>query len=232
LAPKGSDTLAGITLLAQLPDAALAAIEKQCVWRRFANHEQIIDRDSESRDIYFIAKGQVRVVNYSASGREVSFDDVEAGGFFGELSAIDGRPRSASVVAMTDTIVASLSSNVFNHLIEEHPQVALAMVRRLAEVVRRATDRIMDLSTLGAHNRVHAELLRLCRQHDDSGNTATIDPAPIHADIASRVSTTRETVARVLSDLARNGLVSRRKHGLIVHDVGRLEDLVEDVKEG
>ncbi|MCP4329056.1 MAG: Crp/Fnr family transcriptional regulator [Alphaproteobacteria bacterium] len=230
MAKNNTENLDGIKLLANLPQVTRDKLTKQCTWRRFAAHEQIIDRDSDSRDIYFVTKGRVRVVNFSLSGREVSFDDLDAGGFFGELSAVDGQPRSASVVALSDTVVAALSPNVFKQILKDNPDVSLAIVERLAEVIRQATDRIMDLSTLGAHNRVHAELLRLSRhgKHDD--NKAVIDPAPIHADIASRVSTTRETVARVLGDLSRNGLVSREKSALIVHDVERLESLVEHFK--
>jgi len=57
-----------------------------------------------------------------------------------------------------------------------------------------------------------------------------IAPIPVHSDIAARVSTTRETVARVLSDLSRDGLVERRADALVVRDVSRLETMVEDVR--
>lgn len=75
-------------------------------------------------------------------------------------------------------------------------------MRELARLLRQSTDRIMDLSTLGANNRVHAELLRLARSDAGDGRRATISPIPSHSEIASRVSTTRETVARALGDLA------------------------------
>ena len=101
---------------------------------------------------------------------------------------------------------------------------------RLAQIVRSATDRIMDLSTLAANNRVHAELLRLARAGMKGENKAVIRPIPVHGDIASRISTTRETVARVLNDLARQGVVTRTKDSLLVNDVERLGDLVEEVR--
>jgi len=227
------DSLSGIRLLEGVPEATCAKLARQATWRRYKQHEQIIDRDSDTSDIYFVTRGIVRVVNFSLSGREVSFDEVEAGGFFGELSAIDGRPRSATVVALTETDVAAISPRVFKGLLEEHPPVALVIIERLTEIVRQSTERIMDLSTLGAHNRVHAELLRLARHAaDDEVNEAKIKPAPIHADIASRVSTTRETVARVLGDLARSGLVTREDNTLMIHDLDRLEDMVTDLREG
>jgi CRP-like cAMP-binding protein len=88
----------------------------------------------------------------------------------------------------------------------------------------------MDLSTLAANNRVHADLLRQARANMKGANEAEIRPIPVHSDIASRVSTTRETVARVLNDLARKGIVERLKDSLVVRDVDRLHELVEQVR--
>jgi CRP/FNR family cyclic AMP-dependent transcriptional regulator len=107
---KGDEqSLAGIELLAELTEAERQSLEKACAWRSYPAHEQIIDRHSDSRDIFFVVSGRVRVVNYSLSGREISFDDIETGGYFGELAAIDGQPRSANVVALNTTTVATLS---------------------------------------------------------------------------------------------------------------------------
>ena len=153
--------LDSISLFKGLPAPVVRELEKKCVFREVGAHEQIFDRDNDSRDIYFVIAGRVRIVNYSMSGREVSFDDIAAGGTFGELAAIDGKPRSASVVAREDSIVAVLEPGDLLELAVKHPQVAIALMRRLAQIVRASTERIMDLSTLGAHNRVYAELLRL-----------------------------------------------------------------------
>ncbi|CAK0741643.1 hypothetical protein CCP2SC5_100072 [Azospirillaceae bacterium] len=155
-----------------------------------------------------------------------------AGGYVGELAAIDGEPRSASAVALTDTLVAFLGARPFVDLVSGHPQLALAVFRRMARIIRTGTERIMDLSTLGANNRVHAELLRLGKQGVRRDNMVEISPIPIHADIASRVSTTRETVARVLSDLSRDGLIERRDQVLVIRDFARLEGMVEEVRGG
>jgi uncharacterized protein (DUF1499 family) len=77
---------------------------------------------------------------------------------------------------------------------------------------------------------VHAEVLRLARASGKDDNTAVIAPIPPHNDIAGRVSTTRETVARVFGDLARAGIVERQANHLLVRDLARLEELVEDVR--
>ena len=223
-------SLAGITLLESVPADSLRHIEQQCRWHRWKVHEQIIGRESETRDVYFVISGRARVVNYSLSGREIALDDIEAGGYFGQLAALDGHPRSATVVALTDTATASLSPQAFVTVLRRFPDVALAVMLSLAGVVRTATDRIMDLSTLGAHNRVQAEILREARAGLKDDNTAAIDPVPVHADIASRVSTTRETVARVLSDLTRQGIIKRRGNSLLINDFEELERMVEHVR--
>ena len=219
--------LSKITLLSDVSEAGRVALEKRCRWRQFDPHELIIDRQSTSQDIFFIASGKVRIVNYSMSGREVAFDDIGVGAHFGELAAIDGEPRSANVVALEETTVAIMSPSVFREMLIEYPQVTLSIMVRMASIIRTSTERIMDLSTLGANNRVYAELLRLAKSDARDDNTAIIKPIPIHGDIASRVSTTRETVARVLSSLSRNQLVHRKNGALIILDMERLSDMVE-----
>jgi len=228
-APKPG-SLSSIDILSDLSAEDIARLDDRCNWRVVPKQEVIIDRQSESRDVYFIVSGRVRIVNYSLSGREVTFDDLDSGTIFGELSALDSQPRSANVLALQKTTVATMSHETFRGLLMEHPQVAIRIMERMAHIIRTSTERIMDLSTLGAHNRVHAELLRLAQPCEEDDNTAIIKPIPIHGDIASRVSTTRETVARVLSDLSKSGLVKRENDRLVVLDVDQLTDMVEEFR--
>lgn len=223
-------TLAGIGILAGLTAADREALEKRCRWRRFSAGEQIIDRTAESQDVYFVVSGAVRVVNYAASGREVSFADIAAGDCFGELAALDGQRRSAAVVASAPTLAATLPSAAFIDLLAQQPQVALALMQRLARVIRQSTGRIMTLSTQGTHQRVYAELLRAAGAKQDD-TRATIRPLPTHAEIAARISTTRETVARTLAELARKKLVRREGRALHIVDVARLRDLLDAGEE-
>ena len=230
MSDQKTGSLSNIELLSELKPAELKKIEKQVVFKQFTAQEQIIDRQSESSDVFFVVEGDVRVVNYSLSGREITLDDLPLGGYFGELAAIDSEPRSASVMALTDCLVAALPQEQVLDLLEKHPPVALKVMKSLTGIIRTATDRIMDLSTLAANNRVHADLLRMARDHMDDENIAAISPIPTHSDIASRASTTRETVARVLSELAKNGVVERQKEALVVLDVEQLSDMVEEVR--
>jgi len=92
------------------------------------------------------------------------------------------------------------------------------------------SDRVIDLSTLGVQNRIHAEILRLARAAGVARNRARLEPGPKHADIASQVSTYREQVTRELSALARAGILEKDGPALVVRDVARLEKMVEDVR--
>ena len=223
-------TLKGVTLFSSLNEKERRAVESSCRWRRFQPHQQIIDRENTSSDVFFIISGKARIVNYSFSGRGIILDELESGNYFGELAAIDSQPRSARVVALTDSLIASLPQKSFLETLETHPKLALMVMRHLSGMMRTATQRIMDLSTLGANNRVHADLLRQAGELDSKAKQAVIDPLPIHNDIASRVSTTRETVARVMNDLARRGIVEKKDNTLIIRDVQRLRDMVEEVR--
>ena len=221
-------SLADIPFLEPLSESSRAALEQRARWVRYTGNDTIIDRESESRDVFFVVEGRVRVVNFSISGREISFDEMEPGGVFGELAALDGMPRSAAVVALADTLVASISPDTFLNLLRDHPDLAIGVMQELAKIVRTSTERIMDLSTLGALNRVHSEILREARAHaEDGANTARISPIPVHADIAARVSTTRETVARVLSQLTSDELIEKRDKVLYLQDTQRLQSMAD-----
>ncbi len=222
--------LSSIGLLGDLGDEELTALEQACRYRRFAAQEQVIDRESQTDDVFFVVRGRVRIVSYSILGREITFDELGEGSYFGELSALDGKPRSASVMAIDDALIVAAPGRLFMKILGSHPKMALSVMKRLAGIVRTSDDRIMDLSTLAAHNRVHAELLRQARPYMTNGNAAQIEPIPVHSVLASRVSTTRETVARVLNDLARRGIVERTRSALLIHNVDRLRDIVEEVR--
>ena len=226
---SGVQTLKGVELFAELDDEARRACERRCAGRWWEPGEQILDRAAMTTDVYFVIKGRGRVIDYSLSGhREVIFDEIGEGGYFGELSAIDGEPRSANIVAVERTLTASLSGDDLIELVTSHPQAAILLMRRLTEVIRLASARIMDLSTLAAQNRIYSDLLREARTGGKLiPNTATIRPIPHHHTIAARVSTTRETVARVLSDLTRRNLLRRDKDALVITDVDMMTEMVQ-----
>jgi CRP/FNR family transcriptional regulator, cyclic AMP receptor protein len=222
--------LRSITLLLDVPAAALDDLAQQCRWRRFPVGQRVISREADDHDVYLIVGGKVRITAFSGAGRQVTYRDIATGEWFGDLAAIDGRSRSADVDALEDTLLASMSPTVFRRLLHEHPIVCDRVLDRLVSLVRDLTDRVFDFSTLGVQNRVHAELLRLAKQAGIADNIARISPAPKHSDIAGKVSTYREQVTRELSAMVKQGLVQRSEGALVIPDVARLERIVAEVR--
>lgn len=220
-------SLSGIELFESLGDSDRDALVRLCRWHRFAAHQFIVGHQDQTGDVYFIVEGRVRVTVFSPSGKEISFRDLAAGECFGELSAIDGGARSATVIALCDTVLASMSAQSFRRILRDYPDVAAKVMQNLVDLVRKLSERVFEFSALAVPNRIHAELLRLARDQGIEGNAAVVAPAPTHAEIASRISTHREAVTRELNALARNGLIERRDHAFVIPDIARLAKLVE-----
>lgn len=219
-----------IKLFTGLPDNILADLAEQCVWRHCHSGQRVISRDSRDRDVYLVVSGRVRVTSFSASGRQVTYRDILAGDWFGDFAAIDGLSRSADIITLEDTLVASMTPELFQQILHAYPTACDQVLLRLVTSVRHLTERIFDLSTLGVQNRLHAELLRLAREAGVRNNMARIDPAPKHAELSSQISTYREQVTRELSAMAKQGLVRRAGRALVLQDVALLEKIVADVR--
>jgi len=220
-------SLSNIKLLQTVDPSTLKALEQQCTWRRWKKGEEILNRDSADRDVFFVVSGTVRIVNFSLSGREVAYAQVGEGNYFGEMSAIDGEPRSAAVTALQDSLLASLAPNLFRDLLKAHPEAAMDVVEKLAKIVRVCDDRIMDLATLSAYQRVYGELLTMKKEDPITPNSWLIYPVPTQAQIAANASTTRETVARVLSQLNNAGITERKSKTIYIRDLEKLTKLAE-----
>lgn len=216
--------LDGIRLLAPLDPADRARLAARCAWRRYRTGELVLSRESENRDVLFVISGRLRIVNYAASGREIAYGVVEAGAHVGELAALDGGPRSASVEAIDDCLIASLPSGPFHELLLAHPQLAVAMLKNLARIIRHTDERITELSVLSAMQRIFRELHRLARP---APGGAVIQGLPTQEQLAAMVGTTRETVARALGQLAKDGIVRRRGRELLILRPDQLEELGE-----
>jgi CRP/FNR family cyclic AMP-dependent transcriptional regulator len=212
-----------------LPSDAIAALSWRCRWRRYRAHRMILGYQDDGREVFFIIGGRVRVTFFSKCGREVSFRDLPAGEMFGELSAIDGLPRSCTVVALADTMVAIMSASVLWDLLREHESVNACLLRRLTRLVRALSERVVEFSTLTVRKRIQVELLRLAREAAPGQKSAVISPAPTHAEFASRVSTHREAVTRGLGELARAGIIEKCCGTLVIRDVEALASIVNEV---
>jgi CRP-like cAMP-binding protein len=180
----------------------------------------------EGSDLYFVAQGRVRVLIQAISGKETILRDIGDGEFFGELAAIDGLPRSAAIVGLTDAVIAKMPPAVFRNVVHQHHDVCDQMLALLASQIRMLAGRVNEFSTLDVRSRIYTELLRLSRRVNSGDVQAVISPPPTHAELAARVSSHREAVTRELNKLERSGLLERRRGAIVLLDPGQLAYLV------
>lgn len=217
-----------IDVLRGLDSRTLREIADHCKWTRCKHDQYVIRRDEANREVYFVVAGMLRVIADGGRGKRIILRDVPAGDLFGEHSAIDGKAAFADVVAVQECLLASMSSEAFRALLARHASVRERVLRRLTRSVRDLAGRVLDLGAKPVPSRIWAELLRLANQAGAKENSAHIKPFPKHREIASVVGTSREQVARELSRLGREGLVSRSGRLLVLNNVNALKRLVAD----
>ena len=210
-----------------LSPSDIEMVAAACQWHRYETGNEIVRYHDHTNSAFFITQGEIRVMYHGLSGQEVILCDLPTGEMFGELTAIDGYPRSATVIARTSVLLASMPAPDFQNLVYSNRQIAEIILKRLTGQVRRLTERVYDYSTLAVRNRIQAELLRLARNHMISANAAVISPAPNQTEIANLVSTHREAVSRELNHLVKNNLIMRQGHDLHILDIVKLQEMVD-----
>ncbi|NGO54332.1 Crp/Fnr family transcriptional regulator [Mesorhizobium camelthorni] len=212
--------------MSRLSDTDIAALDERWHKHDYRHNELIIAHGDTGRDVFFLLEGRARVTMFSEDGKEITYRDIEAGEIFGELAGIDGKARSASVVAIAASRVARLPEAAFRDMVVKHPNFAWTLLEHLSAQLRRMTDRVYEFSTLVVRKRLIAELLHLAEEIGPVDGQVFISPAPTHSELASKISTHREEVSRAMSGLAKKGLVEKRGGMLVLRDLTALEGLV------
>jgi len=148
------ETLARIPLFRALAEPEIQRLDTQCIWRRAAAGDSVLEAGGGGAELYFVAHGKLRIKIQAISGKESILRDLGDGEFFGELAAIDGRPRSASIVALTDAIVAKMAPPVFMDVVHRHAEVCDALLNLLASQIRMLANRVEYSSTRLASMRI------------------------------------------------------------------------------
>src|SRR6185437_11505242 len=146
--PRPNETLERVGLFRSLDRAARESCERRCQWRHAKAKEWLIERDDVGTDIFFLTSGVVRVLITPSPDREVILADINAGGYFGEMAAIDGQPRSAGILAITDATIACMSAQVFREVLRNHPDVSEQLLKQLVARIRALDQRVNEFSSM------------------------------------------------------------------------------------
>lgn len=203
------DLLAEVPLFSGLQPADLELIGQRVRQRRYRAGEVIFHKDDPGVAFYMILSGRVKVHTEAPDGTDVTITFLSAGDFFGELSLLDGEPRSADVSTQEPTEVLVLNRDDLIECIFQAPQIAINLLATLAGRVRRTNETIQALSTLDVHGRVAKQLLLLARQHGvNTPQGVRIGIRLTQSDLAGLVGASRESVNKVLGYFRRRGYIS------------------------
>jgi CRP/FNR family cyclic AMP-dependent transcriptional regulator len=174
----------------------------------------ILIHEADRGDILFIVmEGRVKVFSTDPSDREITFGVIGAGDYFGEM-ALDGGPRSASVITLEPTVCALITRTSLLAYIGREPSFALDILSKVIRRARTATNSARNLAFIDVYGRLTQLLYELAQPQDDG--SAVVAERLTHQDIASRVGCSREMVSRVLKDLESGGYIELRERRIVL----------------
>lgn len=195
-------------------DRALSALS----WRNYKAGQTILTQNDDHDDVLFLANGRLLAVYLTDEGREIIFSAMSRGDYFGELTALDGAPRSLCVYARTAATLATMPAGVFRALINDSPAFRRVILTNLAQRIRVLTERNCQLITFSVPDRVKAFILRRAAEEGLLKRGSVLTSFPTHAEIAAQIGANREAVSRALSALAQAGTIATRRGALTIHD--------------
>jgi CRP/FNR family transcriptional regulator, cyclic AMP receptor protein len=206
-----TNLLRNVPLFRGLAEGELAALADAASNQRFPRDARVISEADEGETFFVLSKGKVKVTLSGPDGREVILTMLGPGSFFGDMSLLDGRPRSANVTTMAASELLTLRRTDFLDLIRRKPQIAVEVIRTLASRLRKANHQIAGLSFLGIVDRVCDALLGLFDEHgEETAEGLVIHDRPTHQILADMTGATRETVSRALRRLEEGGYIAIR----------------------
>jgi CRP/FNR family cyclic AMP-dependent transcriptional regulator len=192
--------------------------------RRYRRGEVIFHQGDPGDALHIVARGRVKIVLTSPDGDEAIVATVGLGDFFGELTLIDGAPRSATATAVEPVETLVLARDQFRQLLATNPTLRDNLEVGLAAEVRRLNDHVEELHFLDLEGRIAAHLVRLAQRAQPGARGAVELPFDYsQRDLAAMIGGARQSVNRVLRGLEREGLVRIKGNRLFISDVGRLE---------
>lgn len=183
---------------------ALRALALKGVVRSYQKNSVVINEGDKGDSLFVLLQGSVKVFSTDQDGREITYGEVRAGDYFGELS-LDGGPRSASVMTLEPSVCSLVGRPDVQEHLASNPEFALGLVTQVIRRARTATEAARNMALLDVYGRVIATL----EARDGPGRPE----APVlltqitHQAIASRIGASREMVSRLLKDLEKGGYI-------------------------
>ena len=202
-----------VPLFALFSEHQLAALFPAIQHRSYPRHAFMLRAGEKTDALYILLSGRAKVVIDDGDGREVTLHVIGPSEFFGEMSLIDDKPRSASVEALEACEVLYISKTVFMNVLKDNFEVAMLMLRSVVSRLRDADRKIANLALMDVHGRVARLIMELAHEVDGSWIVDTGSE-----EMARMVGASREMVSRVLKEMRDGGLIRRDKRKIVILD--------------
>ncbi len=203
-------------LFASLAPAVLTELLQFAVVRRFGDGELVFRHGEPGNALFGVMTGRVRIFAPGPGGGEITLNLLEPGEIFGEIATLDGKPRTASAVAMESTTLLQLRRDALLAALRRHPDFAEAVMLLLCERLRWSSDMLEDAAFLPLPARLAKRLLALARLHGDAEGRLRLKLS--QKELATLVGASRESVNKLLSQWRAQGLVQLQRQRLLLVD--------------
>ena len=183
----------------------IARLASRGVARTYGRGEIVFEEGERSDAFYILRAGELKVFTRGDKGRELVYNVLGPGDFFGE-QFLDGGPRSASVRATCASECVVVGPAEFREFMRSHPEFAEFLVLKLIARVWHATGQLRNIALKDVYERVVALLDRLAV---DEGGVRAIDKGVTQQEIADRIGASREMVNHIFRELTRGGFLKR-----------------------
>ncbi|WP_410644439.1 Crp/Fnr family transcriptional regulator [Amycolatopsis sp. lyj-346] len=216
---NGQDDTAEGALLAYLADTDREYLLARGTRRRFRANDVVLMEGDPSDHVHVLVSGWVRVSTIVEDGREVLFGLRGPGEVLGDLAAVTGRPRSASVRAIEPCTVFQLTGAEFVDVLHARPSIAIATIKTVAARLRSAESARIDSAAFDVSRRVAVVLVRLAEERGRTVPEGVVVDALSQEDIAAQIGAARRTVARALRVLRERGIVETGRRRFLIREL-------------
>lgn len=210
--------LKAVPLFSLLSDHQLAALFPAIQHRTYPRHSFMLRAGEKADALYIILAGRAKIVVDDGDGRQVTLTVIGPNEFFGEMSLIDDKPRSASVETVDPCEVLYISKAAFYGCLKDNFEMAMLLLRAVVGRLREADRKIAGLALMDVHGRVARLIIELARRVGDEWIVDTGSE-----EIARMVGASREMVSRVLKEMREGGLIRREKRKIVILDSASME---------
>jgi len=191
-----------------------------------APHQALLSQSDTSHDVYYIAKGSVRISVLAPNSKEYIFRDIGAGNLIGELAALDSGKRSVMVTANEQSVFYKMPQSHFQTLLKDNAEFAHYLTLSLVKRVRNLSEQVFELSTMNVRCRILLDLIRRAKKGEVKNGASTFSLPKDQVKVATALATHREAISREYSSFAKNGLIIKKNEHINVPSIEKLETLL------